>query len=389
MSRYNIFPSATHGPSLHTTKQLLQDIIAFQRTITNRESVELYNSRANLDTICAVVIPRHKDDHAFESCNRKGGKGGHYVKDIVEQMSIAWEKKKKDRTSQVLEELLKQDVSKEKEETKVSDDSTKVNLDIGASRQLRYLARKHENVFIQVATERGYLTAHIDDLIYLRARLGSNVLGPFGSMNKIRTDPEWEVEIKQRIECVHAQTARGSYKKAGDDGEGEDNRKYLLNMIQFPFETVKNPAVTAASEWSKMYNELRNFHTQRGHVRVLPTDNAVMYHWAQDQQEAYKQNTLTDNRKYLLDQVQFPFESTLTVTYEEQHLKPGSDWYNYYKELSTFHAKNGHCRVFHEENELLYQWTMAQRKTFEDGELSKNRKFLLDQVNFPWPSQRK
>jgi hypothetical protein len=134
MSRYNIFPSATHGPSLHTTKQLLQDIIAFQRTITNRESVELYNSRADLDTICAVVIPRHKDDHAFESCNRKGGKGGHYVKDIVEQMSIAWEKKKKDRTSQVLEELLKQDVSKEKEETKVSDDSTKVNLDIGASR---------------------------------------------------------------------------------------------------------------------------------------------------------------------------------------------------------------------------------------------------------------
>ena len=56
------------------------------------------------------------------------------MKDIVEQMSIAWKKKKKDRTSQVLEELLKQDVSKEKEETKVSDDSTKVNLDIGASR---------------------------------------------------------------------------------------------------------------------------------------------------------------------------------------------------------------------------------------------------------------
>jgi hypothetical protein len=72
------------------------------------------------------------------------------------------------------------------------------------------------------------------------------------------------------------------------------------------------------------------------------------------------------------------------VTDEEQHLKHDSDWYNYCKELSTFHAKNGHCRVFHEENELLYQWTMAQRKTFED-------EFLLDQVqvNFPWPSQRK
>jgi hypothetical protein len=166
------------------------------------------------------------------------------------------------------------------------------------------------------------------------------------------------------------------------DNTLKGNRKYLLNMIQFPFETVKNPAVTAASEWSKMYNELRNFHTQRGHVRVLPTDNAVMYHWTQDQQEAYKQNTLADNRKYLLDQVQFPFESILTVTDEEQHLKHDSDWYNYCKELSTFHAKNGHCRVFHEENELLYQWTMAQRKTFED-------EFLLDQVNFPWPSQRK
>lgn len=56
------------------------------------------------------------------------------------------------------------------------------------------------------------------------ARLDSNVLGPFGSMNKIRTDPEWEVEIKQRIEWVHAQTAMRHYKftkKAGDDGEGE------------------------------------------------------------------------------------------------------------------------------------------------------------------------
>jgi hypothetical protein len=32
-------------------------------------------------------------------------------------------------------------------------------------------------------------------------------------MNKIRTDPEWEVEIKQRIEWVHAQTARGTTKR--------------------------------------------------------------------------------------------------------------------------------------------------------------------------------
>lgn len=53
--------------SLHTTKCLLGEIAAFQQTITNCEAVELYNGNSNFVTICAVAIPRNKDEKAFEA----------------------------------------------------------------------------------------------------------------------------------------------------------------------------------------------------------------------------------------------------------------------------------------------------------------------------------
>ena len=134
MTRYLMFPSATHGPSLYDTKRLLEEIIGYQKSMTKEESVELFAGRNNMEVVAAVVIPRHKDEKAFESYTRKS-RDGNYVREIVKQMSMARvkpggdKKKKKSRVDVVLEGLLKnQEASKDEE------NPFRLNLDNGARR---------------------------------------------------------------------------------------------------------------------------------------------------------------------------------------------------------------------------------------------------------------
>lgn len=321
-------------------------------------------------------------------------------------------------------------------------------------------------------------------LRHLRVKLGHNAISGFKTMNLIRTNPDWEDQIKHRIAWVHAQTARGSYKKKGeeasdnsDDEEAgdkkpkakkqktkpkpkgfkreflpesltnvydnqvlrpdsdwyhyfnslqnfhqkhghfdvprttntllydwikaqrasfkdktlKDNRKYLFDQIKFPIdESQVIQAIQSQKpdgEWFQYYNELRKFYTTNGHCHVPLKGHHFLYQWTVDQKQHFHENKLTDNRKYLLHQLNFPFGSTITVSYDKQDLNSNSQWYNYYKELSSYHAKHGHCRVFPEENELLHQWLMEQRKAFASGEMPSNRKYLLEQVNFSFPAK--
>lgn len=313
MTRAGLFASNSTGhhwgPSLHQTKALLEELIAYQQTITGRDNVhEFY--QGNGDTVYAVTIIRHKNDRAFESYHK--GKRA-YVKDIIEQMGT-------------------NRVSKSPKAP-----PEKSNPEDGARRLVKYLAKKHEDVFLEVAKERGLaVSGKFDDVSqaamwydakvntdskirtiikHLRARLGNDVFGSFRDMNKIRMNPLFEGELRGRIEWVHAQTARGSYKsREGSDDEdgttklkakgGKRKRAEAENSIE------DQDVLKPDSDWSTYYNEMRNFHAKNGHCWVSPKESILLHQWTMDQRKDFEEKKMSTGRKFLLEQVRFPFVLT-------------------------------------------------------------------------------
>ena len=223
-------------------------------------------------------------------------------------------------------------------------------------------------------------------LKHLRSKLGKRTFTTFKEMNEVRTNPDMEQEIKRQIEWVHAQTARGPYKKgdyesdATDEEDGEKKPKSKKSKVAK--REQQQTASTPDSDWYHYYNEIQNFYGEYGNFNVSPLVNKLLHQWMNDQRQAFKDKTLNDNRTYLLNHIKFPWDPRISDHQPVVVLTPDSDWFSFYNELRKFYTANRHCQVSVDENKLLHQWLQNQQKALHENRLTDNRKYLLDHVQF-------
>jgi hypothetical protein len=111
---------------------------------------------------------------------------------------------------------------------------------------------------------------------------------------------------------VHAQTARGSYKNAGNDNiEGDDGNagdedakkpkpkstKKKKQGVKHKFlheSLVDNVALKPDSDWYHFFNNIQNSHHRCGHYNISPLTHKLLHQWMQDQRQKYFDNTLKD-----------------------------------------------------------------------------------------------
>ena len=165
---------------------------------------------------------------------------------------------------------------------------------------------------------------------------------------------------------------------------GQD-RKELLNEIGFVWKADNLVARIAAGRakgddmrWRQKYEKLVEFQRKNGHCivpKVFVQDKALG-NWVSAQRKKYASNTLREDRKDLLEALEF-------VWNVEQHC----EWNFQYNKLVEFQRKNGQCIIVPEDidNQALAIWVVEQRTRCTNNKMQQERKELLDKIGgFHW-----
>eukprot|EP00526_Cylindrotheca_closterium_P012384 CAMPEP_0113654284 /NCGR_PEP_ID=MMETSP0017_2-20120614/29074_1 /TAXON_ID=2856 /ORGANISM="Cylindrotheca closterium" /LENGTH=475 /DNA_ID=CAMNT_0000567421 /DNA_START=83 /DNA_END=1510 /DNA_ORIENTATION=- /assembly_acc=CAM_ASM_000147 len=153
-----------------------------------------------------------------------------------------------------------------------------------------------------------------------------------------------------------------------------DEQIRLLDDIDFQWDML--------DQWNDKYQELVEFKKKHGHLRV--GRKSSIYDWQEVQRR--KRNgmdgysPLTDDQVRLLDEIDFPWDA------RRQTL-----WNDKYQELVEFKKKHGHLRA--EYRSSLYVWQEVQRRKRSGTggyiPLTDEQIRLLDDIDFPWGTERK
>jgi hypothetical protein len=115
-------------------------------------------------------------------------------------------------------------------------------------------------------------------------------------------------------------------------------------------------------QWHTNYEELCQYHKQRGHCSVQPKDSYSLWRWIKRQrylyklkQENRKSNAISDERIALLERIGFVWDSQGTL------------WNQRLEELEQYCRNNGHCNVpsKYPRNAPLSTWVKCQRRQYK------------------------
>jgi hypothetical protein len=142
--------------------------------------------------------------------------------------------------------------------------------------------------------------------------------------------------------------------------------------------TRNNLSVAAALAWNKQYEKLVAFKQKNGHCIVPQRYQADMSlgKWVDTQRQMHANNTIRPGRKDLLDQLDGFVWGVDKV----------ARWNKQYAKLVAFKQKNGHCLVLkrYQEDASLGMWVHTQRKYHKTKKLLRDRRKLLDKIDFVW-----
>ncbi len=160
------------------------------------------------------------------------------------------------------------------------------------------------------------------------------------------------------------QKNRWDYKKNALGSE----RIKRLNEINFAWDYEE-------AIWNTRYLDLCHFQQINGHCNVPRNyhDRQLEY-WVGTQRVSYKKGKLSSIQIKQLEKIGFVWDCI-----EE-------NWHSNYSMLAEFKQKNGHFVVPKDtrENKQLATWVSAQRKLQKKGNLSSEKIYLLEQINFMW-----
>ena len=156
-----------------------------------------------------------------------------------------------------------------------------------------------------------------------------------------------------------------------------------LNEIGFSWKPrdSKRP-LGSAETWQRRYEELKAYNTLNGNCNVPSGYTGIpgLGDWVRNQRRLYKKDVLTAEFVNQLNDIGFTWRLEKTAV----------GWQHRYEELKAFKEINGHCNVpkGRTENLQLGDWVCHQRRAWRKGELSEDRKKMLDEIGFAWKLQK-
>ncbi|GAX13596.1 hypothetical protein FisN_3Lh166 [Fistulifera solaris] len=146
---------------------------------------------------------------------------------------------------------------------------------------------------------------------------------------------------------------------------------------------------TADSRWMERYNRLVAYKTKNGHIKVKASEDKDLNTWIYNQRASYHAGTLRKDRKQLLSELEFVWNTSKKVPHSTKVPKvQPTMWMEYYTRLLAFHRKHGHLIVTTKDDKGLNKWIFRQRLFQNFGTLRRDRKELLDQIGFDWVPQK-
>ena len=159
-----------------------------------------------------------------------------------------------------------------------------------------------------------------------------------------------------------------------------EERKRLLTSIGFVVLdlSTKSRATKNKAPWEEMYQRLIAYKKEYKKTKVPSTykKDPKLANWVSTQRYAYRNKTMTGERKYLLDSIGFIVPDLPTqnkVTWEEM-----------YKRLVAYKKEHNDTKVSrnYAEDIPLGYWVFKQRCAYRNKTMTEKRKHLLDSIGF-------
>jgi hypothetical protein len=149
-------------------------------------------------------------------------------------------------------------------------------------------------------------------------------------------------------------------------------------------------------QWNNQYEKLVEFKRTNDHCLVPQryAQDKSLGTWGSKQRTLHAKNNIRQNRKDLLDKIEFAWRVDLTVSHSNTvwHSNPSGaekKWHEQYEKLVEFERKNGHCLVplggcGYKQTRPLGMWVHMQRSLKYNNKLRPDRKKLLDKFELVW-----
>jgi len=161
-----------------------------------------------------------------------------------------------------------------------------------------------------------------------------------------------------------------------------EERKRLLNSIGFVWVALSPGNVHNSATWEKMYQRLVAYKTEHKDTNVPRKykKDPQLGTWVNTQRTTYKNKTMTEERKCLLDSFGFVWK-----------LSPGTvrnsaTWEEMYRRLVAYKMEHKDTRVpqSYKKDPKLGNWVHKQRETHRNKKMTEERTRLLTTICFAW-----
>jgi Helicase associated domain len=167
-----------------------------------------------------------------------------------------------------------------------------------------------------------------------------------------------------------------------------EERKAALNAIGFNWNPQEN-------RWNEQFEKLREYQRQFGSTKI-PTNykDRTLSKWVKRQRENCSSGILQDHRKMKLDAIGFVWkvkEPAPKSKTKRNNKVNEEQWKKQYDKLVEFKTENGHCNCpkTYDKDPSLGKWVSKQRLQNNRGQLTKERKKLLEDLGFVFSFQAK
>lgn len=125
--------------------------------------------------------------------------------------------------------------------------------------------------------------------------------------------------------------------------------------------------------WHEMVQRYIAFGKEHGHFVVRQADDKRLHKWILNQRQAYKNGLISEERRVILEDLDFVFACNKCRKNKEFTMKQDMHWTEMFIALEEFCKREGHCRVPYIYGELG-RWVSKQRNLYAHGLLDQARK---------------
>ena len=209
-------------------------------------------------------------------------------------------------------------------------------------------------------------------------------------------------------------------------GVGDEDMKYSRIQQQLPIRVAKAPSQAQQQKWLQGYENLKEYKAKFGNLDIRNRDHEYrsLYTWVTRQRRMHWEQSLTTERKELLDAIGFPWQhqqpsepqksgeaqsfgsqaaqgvesegpserkrdlASLPIFTSNQSHDQG--WVEHFRRLQKLKKKFGTMEIQYKDakRKALYNWIWRQRRLKREKKLPSDRLQLLDSIGFDWIDNR-